>query len=77
MKEIKKIDILSLAKFQGALGLVAGVFVAIAFSLLGRGGMGVFMLFFYVISSFVGGAIIAFIYNKYTEAFGGIKIELK
>jgi len=88
--EVKKIDILSLAKVQGlvmaAIGLLMGLFFAslgtAMSSMMGSSqGFGfaavIFMPIMYGIFGFVGGAIGAFIYNLVAGWIGGIKLELK
>ncbi len=92
---IKRINVLKLAIFQGALmaafGLIAGLFVLVFGSMLGKmggdqvgavgliGGVGavIFLPILYGIFGFIGGAIGAFIYNLVAGVVGGIEIEVE
>ena len=98
MQEIKKIDIISLAKIEGALGAVIGFIVGIIFALIGTAFMGfsemagdipgasglffgvaaiIFLPIVYGIVGFIGGLIVAFLYNVVAGWVGGIEIELE
>jgi hypothetical protein len=98
MQEIKKLDILSVAKIEGAMGAVIGFIVGLIwaaigmaiFSFAGMAGATMprgFGMFFGVIAivvvpivwailGFIGGIIVAFIYNVLAGWIGGVKIEL-
>ena len=93
MYEIKKIDILSLAKIFGVLYFLLGLIVGFIFffiSLVGlifsensSGAMGSGVLsiilfpLFYGFTGFISGIIMGFIYNFISDWIGGIKLELK
>jgi len=77
MKEIKKIDPFSLAKFMATYMFVIGALAAIMISVIQSFTIGIVMLIVYPLLGFVSGLIFGFIYNLYAETFGGIKIELK
>ena len=93
MKEITKMEVLSVGKVYALslafFGFIAGIFVAIlgsAFNTYGRGGMlgpslGIasIILFpvIYGIIGFIAGIIGAAIYNLIVKLVGGIEIELK
>ena len=92
MREIKKIDPLSVGKLFAIMYAIMGVILGAIFTLLalvniptqsiGIGalfGVGaiIFLPIFYGIMGFVGGVISAWIYNLIAGWVGGIKIELK
>jgi hypothetical protein len=88
---VKKVGVLSLAKTLGSiyavLGLIFGAFMSL-FSMLGaamaQSGMGVLfgvgaivlLPIFYGLAGFIGGAIVAFVYNFVAGFVGGLEIEL-
>jgi hypothetical protein len=88
---LKKIGVLSLAKIIGVvyavLGLIIGALMSL-FSVIGaavtQSGVGVLfgvgaiiiLPIFYGLAGFIGGAIVAFIYNLASDVVGGIEIEL-
>lgn len=90
---IKRINVLKLAIFQGALmaafGLLAGLFFLLfgsMFAGLGNhagagliGGIGalIFLPIIYGIMGFIGGAIGAFVYNLVAGVVGGIEIDVE
>ncbi len=84
---IKRIDPMSYAKIAGvlcaAIGLIAGLFVALVGS-VGGGMMGNFgmaaiivMPILYGVFGFIGSAITAMIYNAVAGWVGGVKIEVE
>ena len=98
MQEIRRIDVVSLAKIEGALGAVIGLIVGIFAAIIGvavggiadLGGTGIpgmglfigaaaiiFLPIFYGVAGFIGGLIVAALYNLVAGWVGGIKIELK
>jgi hypothetical protein len=103
IQEVKKINVLSLAKIQAIFGfifgLLAGIFWAIAISWINSSvdyagtsanaalmrsalplsGVGAIIIlpFLYAIMGFIGGAIIAWIYNLIAGWIGGIELEFK
>ena len=90
---VKEFDVMSVAKFFAVLGLVwgflMGLFVAFGAGAMAAAmgaaalgaGMGIAGLFFMVIiggiGGFVGGAIIAVIYNLVLGVIGGIVVDLE
>lgn len=77
MKEIKKFDVMSVAKVYAAFGILIGLFTAGIWALVGLGWFSLAALVIYPAACFVMGLVFTFFYNKYAEAFGGVKIELK
>ena len=93
MKVIKKLGILSVAKIQGIIMAFIGLIYGILYSLFGNisesfteagvvgaglGFVGIIILpIMYGVFGFIGGAVIAFLYNIAAEKIGGIEIELK
>ncbi len=88
MREIKKIDVMSLAKVQaiigGILGLILGIFTLIAPTIQGQEqlkelGPSVIIIapILYAIVGFVSGLVIAFLYNLVRKWVGGIKIDIE
>ncbi|MBU6997943.1 MAG: hypothetical protein HXS41_11890 [Theionarchaea archaeon] len=98
MQEIKKFDVLSVAKIEAAMGAVIGfvvglIMAAVGMAFFGFAGMagadvpGGARIFFgataiialpivYAIVGFIGGLIVAFLYNLFAGWIGGVKIEL-
>jgi len=89
MKEIKKIDVTSLAVVSGLIYAIIGFIMGVLTALLGSAaamiGMNITMVGFlaiilypimFFIAGFIGGAIFAIIYNYISSKFGGIKIDL-
>ncbi|MFT3790006.1 MAG: hypothetical protein QM741_02810 [Rudaea sp.] len=90
---IKRINVLKLAIFQGALmaafGLLAGLFFLLFGSMFAGfgghsgagliGGIGalIFLPILYAIFGFIAGAIGAFVYNLVAGVVGGIEIEVE
>ncbi len=98
MQEIRRIDVVSFAKIEGALGAVIGLIVGVFAALIGIAmggfadmagmefpGMGLFLgaaaIIFvpivYGIAGFIGGLIVAALYNLVAGWIGGIKVELE
>jgi len=90
MTKIRSVRVLSAAKVNALLYGILGLLFAPLF-LLGPGlavmggerrGFGpavvfaVFLPFCYAIAGFIGGALLAFIYNAISHAIGGIEVEL-
>jgi hypothetical protein len=67
------------AVLYGIISLILVPFFLIA-ALLGHGGLGaifvIFLPIFYAIAGFIGGVIVAFIYNLVAKWTGGIEIVL-
>jgi len=92
MKEIKKIDVLSLAKFDASVGVIIGLIWGLVIILFGdqiapilklsipTAGLGLASVIIspilYGIVGFIVGAISAFLYNISAKFTGGIKIEI-
>ncbi len=90
MKEIRKVDPMSYAKFSGAMGFVLGLFAGLMTALFssalsqagvpGAGGAGIAAIIItpimYGIGGFIGGYVGALVYNMVAERAGGIKVEL-
>lgn len=80
MTEIRRIDLWSLAKFQGVITGIYGFFVGLLFLIGIGGGRGFGMFLGAAIVGFlfgaIGGAITAGIYNIISGAVGGIEVEL-
>ena len=90
MKEIKRIDIVSVGKIFGIMyiifGFLAGLFMSImaSFASIPMYPLGLFFGTFsvivlpviYGVMGFVGGIITAFLYNIIAEKIGGIKIKI-
>jgi hypothetical protein len=91
--KLKKIGIMSVAKFSGIygllIGLIAGIFVAVI-SMIGTtgpdlGALGFVFGFgaiialpiFYGIGGFIGGIISAFLFNIIAKMAGGIEMHFK
>jgi hypothetical protein len=91
--KLKKIGIMSVAKFSGIygllIGLIGGIFVAVI-SMIGTtgpdlGALGFVFGFgaiialpiFYGISGFIGGIISAFLFNIIAKMAGGIEMHFK
>ena len=84
--EIKKIDILSCAKFAGLfyvlVGLVPAV-IGLAAMLFNRGGFdmeNLAILLFpvgFFVGGFVAGAVFAVVYNLLAKEIGGIKLDIE
>lgn len=93
MKVIKKLGVLSVAKIQGIIMAFVGLLYGISYTIFGNlsdalteagmvgtglGFVGIIILpVFYGVFGFIGGAIMAFLYNIAAEKIGGIEIELK
>lgn len=91
MQEIKSIDIMSWAKIHALFGIVFGLFYGIMFAVMGaavgasRGMPGVeafgvlsIVIFpiIFAICGFIGGAIMALLYNLFAGKLGGVQVEL-
>jgi len=92
MEVIKKVDVLSLAKFDATIGFVIGLIWGLALILFGDAvasvlrlsvpgaGFGIASIIIspilYSIVGFIAGAISAFLYNIVARFIGGIKIEI-
>ena len=90
LKEIKAIDIMSLAKMSAIIsaiaGFIFGIFVAAGMSMMtptaGVPGFGFGILaviafpIIYGIAGLIGGAIVAIVYNLVAEKIGGVKIDI-
>ncbi len=87
MKEIKKVDVLSLAKVVGLIyamfGLLAALLLTIAGGMSGMMGValptsyGIILIpVFYGISGFIAGAFGGMVYNFVAKKIGGIKINI-
>ena len=90
---IKKLGVLSIAKFCAVLGIIWGLVVGLFMMLgiggiaaaMGRGALGagvgivglIIMIIVGAIAGFIGGAILAFIYNIVLGAIGGIEMDLE
>jgi len=89
MTKLKKIDVGSCAKVFGFIYLAIGALFGIIFTLItalaGGGHMAGFFGFFAVIlmpigyglAGFIGGAIMAFLYNFASKYVGGITVEIE
>ncbi|MCX6744822.1 MAG: hypothetical protein NTX82_04835 [Candidatus Parcubacteria bacterium] len=97
MTKVKKIGVLSCAKIEGLIGVVAGLVGGIIFFLVGSALQSIFqsadfessgMMFgsamsivilpiIYGVVGFIGGAIVALLYNLIAGWIGGIEIELE
>ena len=89
MREIKKIDVWSLAKIEAIIGVILGLIIGILTFILpplpGQEqtlkSLGVYAIFLapiiYAIIGFVSGVVIAFLYNIVAKWVGGIKIKLE
>lgn len=80
---VTNVDVVSLAKILGAIGLLWGIFVAIGWIVLGGpmgGRPGLPELLIAIIGGglygVVGGAITAVVYNAAASIVGGIELEL-
>jgi len=88
---IKKFGVLSVAKFCAVFGLIWGIVMGIIVA-IGRqrwaaymgitpAGSGIvsfiFMVIIGIVAGFVGGAIVAYIYNLILGATGGIEMDLE
>ena len=91
MVVVKSVDVFSWAKIQALFGIVFGLFYGILFAVIGAAvniskaipgsdAFGVLsIIIFPIIGVFIGficGAIMAFLYNIFAGAVGGIKVEL-
>tara|TARA_Y100000310_G_C20541544_1_gene743551 strand:- start:68 stop:328 length:261 start_codon:yes stop_codon:yes gene_type:complete len=86
MKELKKINPLSLAKIGGLFGLILGVIadivISLGFSFTGEsmealsGGMLVLLPIVYGVIYFVSGLVFSWIYNALAKNIGGIKLDI-
>jgi hypothetical protein len=91
MTVIKSVDILSWAKIHALFGIVFGLFYGIMFAVMGAAinmskvmpgsdAFGVLSIIIFpiigVIMGFICGAIMAFLYNIFAGAIGGIQVEL-
>ena len=92
MQKIRKVDVLSVAKFQAFFGAIIGLLLGLLYAALGASldaiigsvglgsGLGLIAIIafpiFYGIVGFVGGTIFALLYNLVAKMTGGIKIEL-
>ena len=87
MKEITAMDVLSVAKIEALITLIVGLLFGIFTLIVGAFSMTlsvwdfvttlIFIPLFYGIFGFVGGALGAWLYNKFSSRVGGIKISLK
>jgi hypothetical protein len=90
MKEIKKIDPMSMAKISALLyfvtgivlaiaGIIAGPYIASQAPLYAQYGWLVVILvpLIYLVAGFVVGYVVAVLYNIFASKIGGIKIDLK
>jgi len=83
MKEIKKINLLSVAKIFGILGLVNGILVIILMQFTGNvDGVSLnlldslLLIVLQGVTWLVGAVVIAFLYNVLTKWIGGVKIDI-
>ena len=88
---IKKLGVMSVAKFCAILGLIWGIVMGIVVAIgmqrwasymgVSPAGSGIaafiFMIIIGVVGGFIGGAIVAFIYNIILGATGGIEMDLE
>jgi len=91
MVVVKSVDVFSWAKIQALFGIVFGLFYGILFAVMGAAinmskaipgsdALGVLTIIIFpivgVIMGFICGAIMAFLYNIFAGAVGGVQIEL-
>ncbi|HVN73339.1 MAG TPA: hypothetical protein VMT44_01960 [Methanoregula sp.] len=91
MTVIKSVEIMSWAKIHALFGIVFGLIYGIIFGVIltavgvgmDRGGMTAFGIasvvifpIIFGIMAFIGGAIVAFLYNVFAGKIGGIQVEL-
>jgi len=90
--ELKKINVMSFAKIQGLIGVAIGLIAGVIYALIAliapfstdidisvlRITASLIILFplIYGVLGFIGGALIAWIYNVIAKRIGGIEIEL-
>lgn len=93
MQELKKIDIMSLAKIQAFIGFVLGLLLGLLMQFTSRmpmvqqqagmmqGPFGMSAIIWlpigYAVSGFLMGLVVGLLYNLFASKFGGIKLELK
>jgi len=83
--EIKKVEVLSLAKIQGIVMFFIGIIFSIIVLLMELElanpfiltvlGIVIILPFFYGILGFLAGMVFAFLYNIIAKSFGGIKVQ--
>lgn len=86
--EIKKVDIMSLAKIGGLFGLIIGLVAGVLITVVGFTGtispsivnLGAVLIvvlpIVYGVFYFIGGAICALIYNIIAKKIGGLKVSV-
>ncbi len=87
--EFKQFDIMSVAKINGVLGVVIGLFIGILFAFISTASVAdagwmatlgylniIVMPIMYGIMYFIGGLIFAAIYNIIAKKIGGIKVKI-
>lgn len=81
--EIESLDVWSLAKILGVMGLIWGLILAITWVVAGLFGAGIpglpellASVLGGVVYGVIGGAITAIVYNAAASLIGGLKIEL-
>jgi hypothetical protein len=89
--EIKSVEIMSWAKIHALFGIIFGLIYGILFAILGSAigasfdmpgattlGLLAIIVFpiIFGIMAFIGGAILAFLYNIFAGKIGGIEVEL-
>jgi ABC-type antimicrobial peptide transport system permease subunit len=85
--KLKRIGVLSLAKLQAILLAFMGLIIGIPYAIIGTFFLGeglftfgIFVIIFpilYAIFGFIGGAIMAFLYNLVAGWVGGIEMDFK